>query len=234
MTCTEVEALIHKELDGELLAGEADALREHVGTCPRCAGLRTGLHKLAATARGLAVSPTSTPDRARRVVERVTRSLRRRRQLRLALVASLAVAAGLLLLVLSTWPGAPTAKPVPPVGTPNLVQRPATGQRAPSPADFVSLSLDEGLTWVQDAWQRTQEEVTGLAQAASLPEEGAVSEGEGSWWEEVSATGDALREITREVSDRILPTEPTGPQASQRSQSRRPPLYETSDEQQNV
>jgi len=237
MTCAEVEALIHRELDGELLDAEARSLREHVETCPRCAALRDGLHEVLATARELACAPAeeagrpaSTPD----LVASVTRSLRRRRQLRLALVGGLAVAAGLLLLILGTWQSTPLAKPLLPTGVANLVPRPATGQGAVAPfdvaqggepvepqADFVNRSLNEGLAWVEEAWQRTQEEVTGLAQPAAAGEEAAPASSEGSWWEEVGATGDALQQITYEVSKRILPVEV-------------PYLNETSEEQEKV
>jgi hypothetical protein len=203
MTCTEVEALIHKELDGELLVGEVQALREHVETCPRCGALADGLQQLLVTTRRLAVSPTGTPD----LVASVTRSLRRGRQLRLALIGSLAVAAGLLLFLLSTWQSASTPMPTPVPRPANVAQRPATGERGASPADFVSFSLNEGFTWVQEAWQWTREEVTSLAQSTGAAEEGPASESEGSWWEEVTATGGTLREISHEVSKRILPME---------------------------
>jgi hypothetical protein len=252
MTCTEVEALIHKELDGELLDAEARSLPEHLAGCPRCAGLRDGLQQVLATAR-LACSPAAGarvpalrapeagagrdsprpgetgPATCPDLVGSVTRSLRRRRQLRLALVGSLAVAAGLLLFLLSTWPSTPRAKPVLPGRAPDLVSgarlpaSPAPGQEASSPADFVSPSLNEGLVWVQEAWQRTQEEARGLVapadgRAPSPAEEGASG---GSWWGEVTATGGTLRDITREVGKRILPAE-------------LPPLYDTSQEEEKV
>jgi hypothetical protein len=110
--------------------------------------------------------------------------------------------------MLATWQSTPLAKPLLPTGAPNLVQRSAPGV-APGHAqdDFVDRSLSEGLAWVQEAWQRTQEEVTSLAQSAAATEEGAPAVSEGSWWEEVGATGDALQQITHEVSKRILPVE---------------------------
>jgi hypothetical protein len=122
---------------------------------------------------------------------------------------------------LGTWQSTPTAKPAPIPGAPNLVQQSATGKGAVPQADFINLSLDEGLAWVQEAWQRTQHEVASLAQSDALVEEGPASEGEGSWWEEVGATGDALHRITHEVSKRILPMEV-------------PYLNETSQEQEKV
>jgi hypothetical protein len=112
-------------------------------------------------------------------------------------------------------------KPLLPTGVANLVQRPTTGQGAVPQADFVNSSLNEGLTWVEEAWQRTQQEVASLAQSAGAAEEGPASESEGSWWEEVGATGDALQQITHEVSKRILPVEV-------------PYLNETSEEQEKV
>jgi len=224
MTCTEVQALIHKELDGELLDTEARSLREHVVTCPRCAALRDGLHEVLATTRELAGCPAEQAGRPASIpdlVASVARSLRRRRQLRLALVGSLAVVAGLLLLILATWQSTPLAKLLLPTGAPNVVQRPATGQGAVPEADFVNRSLNEGLAWVEEAWQRTQEEVASLAQSAAATEEGAPAVSEGSWWEGAGATGDALHQITHEVSKRILPVEV-------------PYLNETSEEQEKV
>jgi hypothetical protein len=122
---------------------------------------------------------------------------------------------------LSSWQSTPLTKPLLPTGVAKMVQRPATGQEAVPQADFVSRSLDEGLTWVEEAWQRTQQEVTSLAQSAEAAEEGAPAVSEGSWWEEVGATGDALQQITHEVSKRILPVEV-------------PYLNETSEEQEKV
>ena len=37
MTCDEAEILIHALLDGELDAGHAREVEEHIAGCPRCA-----------------------------------------------------------------------------------------------------------------------------------------------------------------------------------------------------
>ncbi len=37
MTCDEAEVLVHALIDGELDAGHAREVEDHVATCPRCA-----------------------------------------------------------------------------------------------------------------------------------------------------------------------------------------------------
>lgn len=60
MTCTEYEALLARDLEGELSLDERDLADAHLARCHRCAALRKDLLKIASDA---AVLPTLSPSR---------------------------------------------------------------------------------------------------------------------------------------------------------------------------
>ncbi len=59
MTCTEYEALMARDLEGELSLDERDRADAHLASCPRCAAIRADLLEIAARAAALpALSPS--------------------------------------------------------------------------------------------------------------------------------------------------------------------------------
>ena len=60
MTCTEYEALLGRDLEGELSLDERARADAHLASCPRCAALRTDLLEIAAKAAAL---PVESPAR---------------------------------------------------------------------------------------------------------------------------------------------------------------------------
>jgi len=208
MTCTEVEALIHKELDRELSQEERGVLDAHLGQCPRCAGLREGMLRLVAAAKGVSTEHVLSID----IAGAVTATLRRRRRRRLALGAGLAVAAAVL-LCLTLWPGTePTGAPRSPA-----VRRPLT-QRAPVPARrapgrMAAPSADNVVALLQEAWQRTADEMsTALpsVKASFLPEDLDPRRGldpVASVAVELQETRRTLLELAREVGRQVFPFE---------------------------
>ena len=208
MTCTDAEALIHKELDSELSEEERTVLDAHLKDCPRCAALREGMLRLAVVARDLPTERAPTVDLA----GAVTATLRRRRRFRLALGAGLAAAA-VLLLCLTLWPRTePTGAPRGPV-----VRRPLA-QRRPVPAPqaperVAGLAPDNVVAWLEDAWQRTASEVATAVpsvKASLFPEDLGSQRGLqsiGSIGVELQETKRTLLELAREVGEQVFPFE---------------------------
>ena len=60
MTCTEYEALLGRDLEGDLSLDERARADEHLASCPRCAALRAELLEIAAKAAAL---PVESPSR---------------------------------------------------------------------------------------------------------------------------------------------------------------------------
>src|SRR5688500_4746015 len=61
MTCSEYEALLGRDLEGELSLDERARADAHLASCPRCAALRADLLEIAAKAAAL---PVESPSRA--------------------------------------------------------------------------------------------------------------------------------------------------------------------------
>ena len=212
MKCQEIEALIHKELDGELTEEELRLLIAHIRECPRCRARRESLHHLAAVARELPVPSLRSSE----LPEVVTRSLRRRSWLRVAVGVGLAAAG--ILLVVTLWLHRP---PSAPTGTPPGPHQPVahSGIHDARPASELDNQLlaEAGLTWLESAGRQAAAETAGFARLLMTGEqEPTAPPEEPGWLVELEETGDALLHVSREVGARIVPFEALRGQHEQR------------------
>ncbi|OAT80296.1 anti-sigma factor family protein [Desulfotomaculum copahuensis] len=70
MRCNEAKPLLSAFLDGELTAGERQAVGEHLAHCPACAACRREIDRAGQLVRELAV-PVVSPDLTARIVARI-------------------------------------------------------------------------------------------------------------------------------------------------------------------
>ena len=66
---------------------------------------------------------------------------------------------------------------------------------------------EAGLDWIESVGRRAAEETAGFAELLTTPEQEPARPEEPAWRVELEDTGNALLELTREVSGRIFPFE---------------------------
>ena len=67
MTCDEAEILLHALIDGELDAGHARAVEDHIAGCPRCAAQLRAYRELSKAVAGADLRYTAPPELRRRI-----------------------------------------------------------------------------------------------------------------------------------------------------------------------
>jgi anti-sigma factor RsiW len=67
MTCDEAEILLHALIDGELDAGNARAVEEHIAGCPRCAAQLAAYRQMSKAVAGANLRYTAPPELRRRI-----------------------------------------------------------------------------------------------------------------------------------------------------------------------
>jgi anti-sigma factor RsiW len=67
MTCDEAEILLHALIDGELDAGNARAVEEHIAGCPRCAAQLAAYREMSKAVAGADLRYTAPPELRRRI-----------------------------------------------------------------------------------------------------------------------------------------------------------------------
>src|SRR5260221_11039478 len=67
MTCDEAEILLHALIDGELDAGHARAVEEHIAGCPRCAAELAAYREMSKAVAGADLRYTAPPALRRRI-----------------------------------------------------------------------------------------------------------------------------------------------------------------------
>ena len=199
MTCQEAEALIHKELDGELPEQELRLLTAHARECPRCRSRRENLHQLTAVARELP-APSAPPAG---LAKAVARSVRRRRWFRRAVVAGLAVAAGILLLVM-VRPQSTSIEPAPGPALPT--QRAGPGDVRP-PAALPDLSPEAFRAWLEAAWEKAAGEAVTEVPSVEIALIPADYEWQGALQRDLRETKSTLVHVARSVGERVFPFE---------------------------
>jgi anti-sigma factor RsiW len=67
MTCDEAEILLHALIDGELDAGHAREVEDHIASCPRCAAALQAYRDMSAAVAGANLRYTAPPELRRRI-----------------------------------------------------------------------------------------------------------------------------------------------------------------------
>ena len=67
MTCEEAEILLHALIDGELDAGHARDVEEHIAGCPRCAAELAAIREMSKAIAGANLRYTAPPELRRRI-----------------------------------------------------------------------------------------------------------------------------------------------------------------------
>jgi anti-sigma factor RsiW len=67
MTCDEAEILLHALIDGELDAGHAREVEDHIATCPRCAAQLQAYRDMSKAVAGANLRYTAPPELRRRI-----------------------------------------------------------------------------------------------------------------------------------------------------------------------
>jgi anti-sigma factor RsiW len=67
MTCDEAEVLVHALIDGELDAGHAREVEDHIATCPRCAKQLAAYREMSKAIAGAGLSYTAPASLRRRI-----------------------------------------------------------------------------------------------------------------------------------------------------------------------
>jgi anti-sigma factor RsiW len=67
MTCDEAEILLHALIDGELDAGHAREVEDHIAGCPRCAAQLEAYRAMSQTIAGVGLRYTAPPELRRRI-----------------------------------------------------------------------------------------------------------------------------------------------------------------------
>jgi anti-sigma factor RsiW len=67
MTCDEAEILLHALIDGELDAGHAREVEDHIATCPRCAAALQTYREMSKAVAGANLHYTAPPELRRRI-----------------------------------------------------------------------------------------------------------------------------------------------------------------------
>jgi anti-sigma factor RsiW len=67
MTCDEAEVLVHALIDGELDAGHAREVEDHIATCPRCAQQLAAYREMSKAIAGAELSYVAPPSLRRRI-----------------------------------------------------------------------------------------------------------------------------------------------------------------------
>src|SRR3979490_677608 len=67
MTCNEAEILLHALIDGELDAGHARAVEDHIAGCPRCAAQLRAYREMSKAVAGADLRYAAPPDLRRRI-----------------------------------------------------------------------------------------------------------------------------------------------------------------------
>jgi anti-sigma factor RsiW len=67
MTCDEAEILLHALIDGELDAGHAREVEDHIAGCPRCAAQLEAYRAMSQTIAGAGLRYTAPPELRRRI-----------------------------------------------------------------------------------------------------------------------------------------------------------------------
>jgi anti-sigma factor RsiW len=67
MTCDEAEVLLHALIDGELDAGHAREVEDHIAGCPHCAALLTEYREMSNAIAGAGLRYTAPPQLRRRI-----------------------------------------------------------------------------------------------------------------------------------------------------------------------
>jgi len=198
MNCSQARILIHAGLDGELDDRARRRLDRHLKTCTDCSAMSRGLDTTLRLAATVAVSPTPPSDLASTVAAR----LRRRRRYRLLMGTG--IAAAVLLLCLLLRPGERPAGP-------SQTVPPTTGLRTDRAEATVAWS-ERGADVLNSAWRRAVDEINAVVResvAESFKPEDTY------WQHEIESAGKALKELTREITCRMLPGR--RPQADPRS-----------------
>ena len=67
MTCEEAEVLLHALIDGELDAGHARAVEDHIAGCPRCAAQLHAYREMSKAVAGADLRYAAPPELRRRI-----------------------------------------------------------------------------------------------------------------------------------------------------------------------
>lgn len=122
MNCLESQELLHKRLDGDASAG-TEALERHLSECPACRDLHASAGRLL---EGLRRLPALHPPAglARDLAAQVIHDrIKRRQKMRRRVLVTMALAASVLLILLTAYQWLPRSQPNPQHAPPELAKK---------------------------------------------------------------------------------------------------------------